>query len=146
MVRFEDLEELLLADIGIVSAVFVQTSPFSPIPDLQPTEVASAHWIPLSLLYTPTPSWGTTSVDIASRLAPKSPAVRWALRALVGKMDFRCILLPNKPIAVAEGHEDEEGMGDLSPTLQREKGFDLLHEGQDKPELKLWGLTLGMTL
>jgi hypothetical protein len=126
--------------------VFVQTSPFSPIPDLQPTEVASAHWIPLSLLYTPTPSWGTTSVDIASRLAPKSPAVRWALRALVGKMDFRCILLPNRPIAVAEGQEDEEGHGDLSPTLQREKGFDLLLDGQDKPELKLWGLTLGMTL
>lgn len=128
------------------STVFVQTSPFSPIPDLQPSEVASAHWIPLSLLYTPTPSWGTTSVDIASRLAPKSPAVRWALRALVGKMDFRCILLPNKPIAIAEGQEEEEGTGDLSPTLQREKGFDFVGEGQEKPELKLWGLTLGMTL
>lgn len=126
--------------------VFVQTSPFSPIPDLQPSEVASAHWIPLSLLYTPKPSWGSTSVDIASRLAPKSPAVRWALRVLVGKMDFRCILLPNKPIAIAEGQEDEEDMGNLSPTLQREKGFEALGEDGERPELKLWGLTLGMTL
>lgn len=125
----------------------MQTSPFSPIPDLQPSEVASAHWIPLSLLYTPTPSWGTTSVDIASRLAPKSPAVRWALRALVGKMDFRCILLPNKPIAVADGQEDdEEGLDAMSPTITKEKGFDFVRDGADKPELKLWGLTLGMTL
>ena len=48
--------------------VFVQTSPFSPLPDLQPSEVASAHWVPLALLYTPRPKWGTTSVDISSRL------------------------------------------------------------------------------
>ncbi|UZJ54728.1 hypothetical protein CBS101457_004048 [Exobasidium rhododendri] len=126
--------------------IFVQTSPFSPIPDLQPSEVASAHWIPLSLLYTPNPSWGSTSVDIASRLAPKSPAVRWALRVLVGKMDFRCILLPNKPIAIAEEQEGDDDFGDHSPTLQREKGFEALSESNERPELKLWGLTLGMTL
>ena len=88
-------------------------------------------------------------MDIASRLAPKSPAVRWALRALVGKMDFRCILLPNRPIAVAEGQEedDSDSIGALSPTLQREKGFDVFgEEVKERPELKLWGLTLGMTL
>ncbi|CEH16461.1 peroxisomal nudix hydrolase [Ceraceosorus bombacis] len=67
--------------------VFLQTSPFSPLPELQETEVASAHWIPLDLLYTPKPKWGLTSVDIASRLAPKSPAVRWALRALHTESD-----------------------------------------------------------
>lgn len=127
--------------------VFVQTSPFSPIPDLQPTEVASAHWIPLSLLYTPTPKWGVTSVDIASRLAPKSPAVRWALRVLVGKMDFRCILLPNKPIAVAETDEEDEV---VSPRINPNgeligDSFHGLEQGE-RPELKLWGLTLGMTL
>jgi len=127
--------------------VFVQTSPFSPIPDLQPSEVASAHWIPLSLLYTPTPKWGVTSVDIASRLAPKSPAVRWALRVLVGKMDFRCILLPNKPIAVAETDEDDEV---TSPRINPNGELigDSIHglEQGERPELKLWGLTLGMTL
>jgi hypothetical protein len=68
------------------------------------------------------------------------------LRVLVGKMDFRCILLPNKPIAIAEGQEDEDGLGDLSPTLQREKGFEALGEFDERPQLKLWGLTLGMTL
>lgn len=115
--------------------------------------MASAHWIPLSLLYTPSPRWGITSVDIASRLAPKSPAVRWALRALVGKMDFRCILLPNMPIAVAAGLEEEEEDANsmtMSPTVRREKGLDDLEtavgENGQRPELRLWGLTLGMTL
>lgn len=127
----------------------MQTSPFSPIPDLQPSEVASAHWIPLRLLYTPKPKWGVTSVDIASRLAPKSPAVRWSLRALVGKMDFRCILLPNRPIAVADSDEDgnEEGHQGLAGPHQGDiTGPADTAAGSERPELKLWGLTLGMTL
>ncbi|GAC97536.1 hypothetical protein PHSY_005122 [Pseudozyma hubeiensis SY62] len=129
--------------------VFVQTSPFSPLPDLQPSEVASAHWIPLSLLYTPKPKWGTTSVDISSRLAPKSPLVRWVLRALVGKMDFKCILLPNDPVAVAEYDEnEEEGLADSSMGGGEKAGSHIARteEGSVRPELRLWGLTLGMTL
>jgi 8-oxo-dGTP pyrophosphatase MutT (NUDIX family) len=120
-------------------AVFLQTSPFSPLPELQASEVASAHWIPLSLLYTPTPKWGLTSVDIASRLAPKSPFVRAALRALVGKMDFKCVLLPNAPVATA-GEEEEFGNGE-----KRKEKSVALEEGE-RPELRLWGLTLGITL
>ncbi|EPQ27511.1 uncharacterized protein PFL1_05049 [Pseudozyma flocculosa PF-1] len=136
--------------------VFVQTSPFSPLPDLQPSEVASAHWIPLSLLYTPSPKWGTESVDISSRLAPKSPLVRWMLRALVGKMDFKCVLLPNEPVAVAEYDEEEE---ELARAEAQGYNSRAQHDGQagakiaqaeyespDRPELRLWGLTLGMTL
>ncbi|TKY85441.1 hypothetical protein EX895_005603 [Sporisorium graminicola] len=131
--------------------VFVQTSPFSPLPDLQPSEVASAHWIPLSLLYTPKPKWGTTSVDISSRLAPKSPLVRWVLRALVGKMDFKCILLPNDPVAVAEYDENDEEAGLLvdASNYGTEKAGSYIarvEEGKARPELRLWGLTLGMTL
>ncbi|KAJ9479423.1 hypothetical protein PHBOTO_002909 [Pseudozyma hubeiensis] len=129
--------------------VFVQTSPFSPLPDLQPSEVASAHWIPLSLLYTPKPKWGTTSVDISSRLAPKSPLVRWVLRALVGKMDFKCILLPNDPVAVAEYDEnEEEGLANSSMGGGEKAGSHIARaeEGSARPELRLWGLTLGMTL
>lgn len=131
--------------------VFVQTSPFSPLPDLQPSEVASAHWIPLSLLYTPKPKWGKTSVDISSRLAPKSPLVRWVLRALVGKMDFKCILLPNEPVAIAEYDENEQDanmLADASNLGAEKPGSHLARaeEGSARPELRLWGLTLGMTL
>lgn len=136
-----------------LSAVFLQTSPFSPLPDLQPTEVASAHWIPFSLLFTASPKWGTTSVDIASRLAPKSPAVRWTLRALVGKMDFRCVLLPNDPVAIAEEEEDstdDEGgrriKEEIYPPGERPKSPTLGAAEGERPELRLWGLTLGMTL
>ncbi|SPO24478.1 uncharacterized protein UTRI_03746 [Ustilago trichophora] len=132
--------------------VFVQTSPFSPLPDLQPSEVASAHWIPLSLLYTPKPKWGTTSVDISSRLAPKSPLVRWVLRALVGKMDFKCILLPNDPVAIAEYDENEEDVQMLADAsiIGAEKAGSHVARTEEggfvRPELRLWGLTLGMTL
>ncbi|KAK0563520.1 hypothetical protein OC844_002182 [Tilletia horrida] len=137
--------------------VFLQTSPFSPLPDLQPSEVSSAHWIPLRLLYTPQPRWGLTSVDIASRLAPKSPAVRWVLRALVGKMDFRCVLLPNQPIATAnqEGELEEHG-NEAYPPGERYPApppanttasqFLIGADAPTKAELRLWGLTLGMTL
>lgn len=134
--------------------VFVQTSPFSPLPDLQPSEVASAHWVPLSLLYTPKPKWGTTSVDISSRLAPKSPLVRWVLRALVGKMDFKCILLPNDPVAVAEYDENDDEAQLLADASRVGGGggekagshVARMEEGSVRPELRLWGLTLGMTL
>ena len=122
--------------------VFVQTSPFSPLPDLQPSEVASAHWIPLSLLYTPSPKWGTTSVDISSRLAPKSPVVRWILRALIGKMDFKCILLPNDPVAVAEYDESDDELSQSGGS----RIAKLEEEADHRPDLNLWGLTLGMTL
>lgn len=82
---------------------------------------------------------GVTSVDIAQRLAPKSPAVRWALRVLVGKMDFRCVLLPNQPIAVADASEEVEADEIALPSSRQ---GDLV----ERPDLKLWGLTLGMTL
>ncbi|SNX87330.1 uncharacterized protein MEPE_06040 [Melanopsichium pennsylvanicum] len=130
--------------------VFIQTSPFSPMPDLQPSEVASAHWIPLELLYTPRPKWGTTSVDISSRLAPKSPLVRWILRALVGKMDFKCVLLPNEPVAVAEYDDevDEGAIADASNFGAEKAGSHVarVEESHVRSELRLWGLTLGMTL
>lgn len=77
-------------------------------------------------------------MDISSRLAPKSPVVRWGLRALVGNMHFRCILLPNEPVAEAEADEVED-----------EVPLRLVGhcEGEpEKPDLRLWGLTLGMTL
>ncbi|KAH8919142.1 hypothetical protein BT69DRAFT_1285082 [Atractiella rhizophila] len=104
--------------------VFLQTSPESPHPDLQPSEVASAHWIPINFLTGPDVKWGDVVVDISSRLAPKSPFARSLLKWVVGSMKFKAILLPNNPIV--SDHPSHSQRGDL--------------------ELKLWGLTLGMTL
>ncbi|GAA5933543.1 uncharacterized protein JCM15063_001343 [Sporobolomyces koalae] len=104
--------------------VFLHTSPHAPMPELQETEVASAHWIPLELLHAPAARYGTVDIDIATRLAPKNKVARAALKMLVGQMSFKCILLPNDPI-----------------TLERR-----LSLSDKQPDLRLWGLTLGMTL
>ncbi|GAA5855003.1 hypothetical protein JCM3766R1_006040 [Sporobolomyces carnicolor] len=104
--------------------VFLHTSPHAPVPELQETEVASAHWIPLELLHAPTAKYGSVEIDIASRLAPKNKVARAALKLLVGQMSFKCILLPNDPISLRPG----------------------VPLGDKLPDLRLWGLTLGMTL
>ncbi|KAL4400253.1 coenzyme A diphosphatase [Malassezia pachydermatis] len=134
--------------------VFMQLSPFSPLPNLQPTEVSSLHWVPLSLLFTPTPKWGTLHIDIA-RHAPRSTFVRLLLQMLVGKMSFRCIELANAPSALplqdaaqilpdVKGPvppvrvEDDDTL-QLSPSQQE-------YVASHTPPLQLWGLTLGMTL
>lgn len=106
--------------------VFLHTSPHTPIPELQESEVASAHWIPLELLHAPQAKYGVVGIDISSRLAPRSSMARVALKLLLGSMHFRCVLLPNDPVAV----------GQVLP----EDGL------VKRPDLKLWGLTLGMTL
>lgn len=61
------------------------------MPELQETEVASAHWIPLELLHAPLAKYGHVPIDIATRLAPRNRFARTALRLLVGKMDFKCV-------------------------------------------------------
>lgn len=127
-----------------LTVVFLQTSPFSPTPELQASEVSTVHWIPLSSLTPPFDpgQWSYIDIDISTRLSPRNQLVRWALRGLVGKMQFGCILLPDEPDYVAEG-------------------FDMSMEFEEPPEggsgtwfdaasgqrlLRLWGLSLGMSL
>ncbi|KAK4050304.1 hypothetical protein OIV83_003625 [Microbotryomycetes sp. JL201] len=106
--------------------VFLHTSPYAPMPELQESEVSSAHWVSIEKLTPPQAQYGNVSIDISTRLAPRNMLARFALKMLVGSMNFTCILLPNEPIAV----------GNMPP--RPPKGH--------LPELKLWGLTLGMTL
>lgn len=74
-------------------AVFLHTSPYPPVPELQESEVASAHWIPLDLLHAPAAKYGSVPIDIATRLAPRNKVARWVLHMLVGQMDFKCVAL-----------------------------------------------------
>lgn len=76
---------------GPPSAVFLHTSPYPPVPELQESEVASAHWIPLDLLHAPAAKYGSVPIDIATRLAPRNRVARWVLHMLVGQMDFKCV-------------------------------------------------------
>lgn len=81
------------------------------------------------------------------------------LQMLIGKMTFRCIQLPNRPVAVAEGGTDDPTSDtQLLPKDQGASADDdegttrqLTPSEQDfladsTPPLQLWGLTLGMTL
>lgn len=116
--------------------VFLSTSPHTPAMDLQPSEVASAHWVPLDLLTGGHKTrWGDVKVDIASRLAPRSRTIRWGLRILIGSMHFQCILLPDRPDVRGAMEKDMED--DARKGKARDDGSG---------DLRLWGLTLGMTL
>jgi hypothetical protein len=114
--------------------VFVQLTPQAPPPDPIPT--ATLHWTPLASLVSPhlPPKWSTVTVDAASRLAPKHSAIlRVLVRVLVGSMEFPAILLaPSR---------------NPSASIVQQKTND--SPEQDRPplkHLKLWGLSLGMTL
>ncbi|KII93710.1 hypothetical protein PLICRDRAFT_35931 [Plicaturopsis crispa FD-325 SS-3] len=104
--------------------VFLQLTPYAPPCDPSPS--TTLHWTPLHSLASPyaAPQWSTVTVDAASRLAPRhSTALRLLVRVLVGSMQFPAIIL------------NPSTEGDV------EKGRRRALE-----RLKLWGLSLGMTL
>ena len=123
-----------------------------PLPDIQASEVASAHWVPLtccehiprscilSLLMVvlhppvlaPHVQWGDVCIDITSRISPRSKAIRKILSILTGNMHFKCILLPNEPVGTQE--------------LNTGHPLDPVSLASERPPLSLWGLTLGMSL
>jgi len=97
--------------------VFLQLTPNAPPPD--PISSTILHWTPVSSLISPLtpPKWSTVTVDAASRLAPRhSVALKLLVRVLVGSMEFPAMVL--QPSTAMDG-----------PLV-----------------LKLWGLSLGMTL
>lgn len=105
--------------------VFLHLSPQPPAIDLQADSQTTVHSIPIGIL----PPWNTeprttfVNIDIASRLAPRNTFVRVFVRSLIGDMRFGAVLLPPHTAISAPGVVST-------------------HSG----DLKLWGLTLGMTL
>ncbi|TFK57585.1 hypothetical protein OE88DRAFT_149683 [Heliocybe sulcata] len=142
--------------------VFLQVTPAVPglAPVEDPVEGTTVYWVPLVSLLpsrdvvdkqsgrkgkgkkgkresvgmvptSPGPRWSTVKVDAASRLAPRnSKLLKMMVRGLVGRMQFPAIVL-DAPSNYSYAEE--------------EKGLRAL-EGGRKEELKLWGLSLGMTL
>ncbi|KAF9015032.1 hypothetical protein BDQ17DRAFT_1340371, partial [Cyathus striatus] len=120
--------------------VFLQVTPSAPQPDPVPT--TSLHWTPLSSLVSPftPPKWSTVSVDAASRLTPKhSSALRVLVRILVGSMEFPAIVL--EPTDASNPITGEKLTHDVL-----EKGIPPTTPRRRPQKLKLWGLSLGMTL
>ncbi|KAJ3567158.1 hypothetical protein NP233_g6553 [Leucocoprinus birnbaumii] len=115
--------------------VFLQVTPTAPPPD--PVATTTLHWIPLTALVSPnsSPKWSTVTVDAASRIAPRSSAaLRYLIRALVGSMEFPAIVL------------DTPGPPSEKPKKKLTSTHDVIEKGLSPKTLKLWGLSLGMTL
>ncbi|KAI0639046.1 hypothetical protein C8Q77DRAFT_1213731 [Trametes polyzona] len=138
--------------------VFLQLTPQTTAVD--PSPGTTLHWVPLSvLLPRPVgdgPRWSSVSVDASSRLAPRhSTVLRLLVRLLVGSMKFPAILIPASPYpapsldekAIDEKRAHVEAAGAAPGPLKREHSLQFrVRRGQDGETLKLWGLSLGMTL
>ncbi|EJT98008.1 hypothetical protein DACRYDRAFT_96965 [Dacryopinax primogenitus] len=106
--------------------------------DVEPD--SRAFWIPLCLLATLTPTMGTISLDVASRMAPQSRMIRLALRTILlgGQMHFGAIVVSSQQVTIVLPSAGEKGKcRELEPTQQH---------GLHIEELRVWGMSLGMTL
>ena len=131
----------------ITNVVFLQITPYTPAPD--PGEGTHLHWIPISSLVASASTnaslsskntagsrrWTTVTVDVSSRLTPRnSTFLRLVVRMLLGSMQFNAILLESPSSQAAS----EKSGPDSEKAVER--------PNEPREVLKLWGLSLGMTL
>jgi 8-oxo-dGTP pyrophosphatase MutT (NUDIX family) len=115
---------------------------------LQPTEVASTHWVPIRSLLDPSQRTVHTE-DVSNRLANQERGLkRMALGLMLGEMEFSAIrLLPTESLHCHESPIDDTNIG--LPRRIIEKLVYLIDPPieplppQQQP-LILWGLTLGV--
>ncbi|GAB7340646.1 hypothetical protein MBLNU457_7042t1 [Dothideomycetes sp. NU457] len=124
--------------------IFFVTRHELPPLKLQPTEVASTHWVPLAALLS---ADERTEVheDVSNRLANQETGVkRWMLRGMVGQMIFSAIRLrPSETIHcnASPAERPKRPSNVLSSLLGRTPR--LAPANHERP-LLLWGLTLGV--
>ncbi|KAF2016432.1 nudix family hydrolase-like protein [Aaosphaeria arxii CBS 175.79] len=129
--------------------VYLLTSSDYPPQRLQPTEVASTHWVSLRALLSPALRTHEYA-DVSNRLAKSELGIkRWFLQAMLSKMMFAAIrLVPSEstycssiPGFVPEGPAPNSSLtGKLKEVLV---GPEAGYEARPPP-LLLWGLTLGV--
>ncbi|GKZ40575.1 hypothetical protein AbraIFM66951_004244 [Aspergillus brasiliensis] len=125
------------------------TVPDSPTLRLQPTEVASTHWVPLRALLSS--SLRTVEhVDMTQRLANMGGLLaRLAYRSMMGYMQFSAIRLAPTESLQCNSNPGYIPEGDQPPSslIQRWKSWCLgsqTHNTKQDQPLLLWGLTLGI--
>ncbi len=129
--------------------IYLLTSPAYPSQRLQPTEVASSHWVPLRALLSP--SLRTYEyADVSARLAKSELNIkRWFLQLMLSKMMFGAIrLMPANSTYCAlipdfMPRDDETATGLLDSVKMALLGPEARYEDK-RPPLLLWGLTLGV--
>ncbi|ORY18043.1 nudix family hydrolase [Clohesyomyces aquaticus] len=129
--------------------VYLLTSPDYPSQRLQPTEVASTHWVSLRALLSPALRTYEYA-DVSNRLAKSELGIRrWFLQVMLSKMMFAAInLTPSVstycssiPGFVPLGPAPNASvLGKLKEILQ---GPESASHVRQQP-LMLWGLTLGV--
>ncbi|KAJ2927145.1 hypothetical protein H1R20_g9922, partial [Candolleomyces eurysporus] len=122
--------------------VFLQVTPNAPPAD--PIQSTKLCWTPLDSLIFPhsKSAWSTVTVDAASRLTPKNSAfLRLVVRLLVGSMQFPAIVIQPTLSSSLTPSDSKTSKQDIA-----EKGNNSNYGQLPPPQLKLWGLSLGMTL
>lgn len=149
-----------------------QTTAVDPAPGTSLHWVPLTELLPDSITVVPTaknskskakakkPKWSSVTVDASSRLAPRhSTVLRLLVRLLVGSMKFPAIVIetsyPTVALAHSAEHEDEklidEKRGHVENGANGHAPLDhkpslLRPRGRRDEHMKLWGLSLGMTL
>jgi 8-oxo-dGTP pyrophosphatase MutT (NUDIX family) len=128
--------------------VFLVTRHDLPPLRLQPTEVASTHWVPIRSLLNPSQRTVHTE-DVSNRLANQEKGFkRLALGLMLGEMEFSAIqLLPTESLYCHESPIDDANIG--LPRRIIEKLVYLFDPPIEplppqRQPLILWGLTLGV--
>ncbi|KAF4631754.1 hypothetical protein G7Y89_g6376 [Cudoniella acicularis] len=130
--------------------VFLWTQPDMPPLKLQPTEVASTHWVPLRVLLSPS-TRTFEYVDVSDRFSNRGGIImKKFLRSVLGRMEFSAVrLLPSESLYCSSATEffspdtQDEG-GSWRSGLHRWYTGDQIYDMEKTRPLLLWGLTLGM--
>ena len=123
--------------------IYLLTSPSYPSQRLQPTEVASSHWVPIRALLSPALRTHEYA-DVSARLSKSELGIkRWFLQSMLSQMMFAAIRLEPShsthcasipgfvPVPTPRSAFAQALAADPAATTQ-------------KPPLLLWGLTLGV--
>ncbi|KAI4801274.1 hypothetical protein E4T44_11636 [Aureobasidium sp. EXF-8845] len=131
--------------------VFLITRHALPPLRLQPTEVASTHWVPVRSLLDPSQRTVHTE-DVSNRLAKQERGLKkLALGVMLGEMEFSAIqLLPTESLYCHESPIDDTNRSNIGlPRKVMENLITIIDPPLQPPPpqqqpLILWGLTLGV--
>jgi hypothetical protein len=133
--------------------VYLLTSPEPPAQRLQPTEVASTHWVSLRALQSPALRTHEYA-NVSARLAKSELGIkRWFLQAMLSKMMFAAIrLVPSTSTYCSsipgfippDEPPPTSTFSDIKHIISSIAASESSPANTRQPPLLLWGLTLGV--
>ena len=126
--------------------VFLQLRHDLPPLALQPSEVHSAHWVPLGGLLSPS-SRRDVRCDVSDRFTrQRTPFLRVVLRTIVGQLVFPAVKLKPTESLYSISTSDFDSESHVSTPVGSfvTQVLGKSHSDADDQPLLLWGLTLGV--